>query len=548
MPKVGIIGYGVCIPRERITTEVVVRKREGYQKSEPDLKDLLGKIKDGLLLKNKAIAGPCEDSTTLGMEASQNAFRMAGINPKEIGTDPFNCTAVYVGSESKPYAVGTIAEEIASFLDMGPYTFVPDEECACNAGMNSVSDVRSKVLSGEIYCGLAVGTDVAQAPLGDALEYACGAGAGAFVIGKNNLIAELYDVVPFSTNTRDFFRREGELIPKHFGETTVHTYIKHVVGGIAGLLKKYPNKKLEDFDYITFHQPSGYMPNKTCKVLSGESTKPLDINVMIEDEDLRNRIKLTLEGRKKKVEPWLIVSEIGNTYAASTPIAIANILDKAKPGEDILAVSYGSGAYALATWIKVLDGIEEKRGTVPSVEDYIKRGVEISLDTYTDHLKERVVRWAKNKHLVFPKIIGEVEPLNENVGNIEILLCDDCKTIYYPPKSRCLNPRCKEEKLIKMYIPEKAKLKKFEKPRGKPSLTKSVYHILKDGKVILVDCDSGDLQIGMELEYTIRRFDYQGKDGLIQYGPGLRPIFRSRYIEKIAESIKPIEVPIAILA
>jgi hydroxymethylglutaryl-CoA synthase len=545
MVKAGIMGYGVCLPRERIKTELVVRERENRR---PDLSDYIDKIKKGLLLNQKTIAGPCEDSTTLATEAAENAFRMTGINPKGIGIEPFECSAVYVGSESKPYTVGTIAVEVASFLGIGPYTFVPDEEGACNAGMQAVSDVKSKVLSGEINCGLAIGTDVAQAPLGDPLEYACGAGAGAFVIGRDNLIAELYDAVPFATNTKDFFRREGMLVPKHFGETTRDAYIFHTIGGIAGLLTKHHDMKLENYDYITFHQPNGYMPLKTCRTISGESKTPFDIDRMIEDEDLRERMKITKEDIEKKVKPWLTVLKTGNTYAASTPIAVANILDNASPGEDILAVSYGSGAYVIATSIKVLDGIEEKRGIVPSVEDYVKRGVDISLKTYSDHLKERFVRWTKNKHLVFPKIIGEVEPLNRDVKSIRIILCDDCKTIYYPAKEKCLNPKCRKENLIERFIPELARLKSYEKPLGKPFLTKSVYRVLKNGKVILLDCDLGDLQKGMELEYAIRRFDYQGKDGLIQYGPGLRPVFRSRYTEKSKEVIPPVEVSVKALA
>ena len=44
--------------------------------------------------------------------------------------------------------------------------------------------VESQVISGRIKYGLAVGTDVAQAPVGDPLEYACGAGAGAFLLGR----------------------------------------------------------------------------------------------------------------------------------------------------------------------------------------------------------------------------------------------------------------------------------------------------------------------------------------------------------------------------
>ena len=548
LEKVGILGYGVVIPREKIEVEKIVRKRERKRK---DLDDYADKVKNGLGLHYKSIAGACEDSTTLAQEAAENAFRMAGIDPKKIGIDPKRNFAIHVGTESKPYAVGTIAVEVASFLGIGPYIFVADVEGACNAGMQTASDIRSKVKTGEIFCGLAIGTDVAQAPKRDPLEYASGAGAGALLIGKNDsiegfaveneLVAELYDVSPYATNCKDFFRRELMPFPKHFGKTTIAAYIKHVIGAMGGMIEKHPNLQLRDFHKIITHQPSKYMPEKTFKVITGESTA-FKLEDFIENADVRERMRLTTQEVNEKVFPWILTSKIGNTYAAATTIALANALDNAKPGEDILAVSYGSGASSIATWVKVLDGIERKRGIVPTVEDYINRSVEIRLENYLDAFEERVVRWAKRKHLIFPKIIGEIEPSNDNDGKLEFSLCNDCKTIYYPKKDTCLDTSCRREKLITKSVPKKAKLVSYQKPIGKPSIMKSVYHVLEKNQVILVDCNPDDLEIGTRLEPVVRRFDYHGKDGLIEYGPAFRPVFRDAYPrqvrqEKVAQMI-----------
>ena len=56
--KVGIIGYGVYIPRERIKTELIVRARERKRK---DLPEFLDKVRNGLLLHYKSVAGLTED-------------------------------------------------------------------------------------------------------------------------------------------------------------------------------------------------------------------------------------------------------------------------------------------------------------------------------------------------------------------------------------------------------------------------------------------------------------------------------------------------------
>ncbi len=55
---VGIVGYGVYIPWERIETEKIVRERE--RKRGKELERVLEKVRHGLLLREKALAGHTE--------------------------------------------------------------------------------------------------------------------------------------------------------------------------------------------------------------------------------------------------------------------------------------------------------------------------------------------------------------------------------------------------------------------------------------------------------------------------------------------------------
>jgi len=50
------------------------------------------------MIEEKAVPGADEDTATISVAAAQNALLRAKINPREIG-------AIYVGSESHPYAV-----------------------------------------------------------------------------------------------------------------------------------------------------------------------------------------------------------------------------------------------------------------------------------------------------------------------------------------------------------------------------------------------------------------------------------------------------------
>src|SRR2546421_12367282 len=94
--RVGIVGYGVYIPWERIETAKIVRERE--RKRGQELEKALETVSNGLLLREKSLAGHTEDTITIATAADANAARVAGISPHEIGS-------VTIGCVSKPYAV-----------------------------------------------------------------------------------------------------------------------------------------------------------------------------------------------------------------------------------------------------------------------------------------------------------------------------------------------------------------------------------------------------------------------------------------------------------
>lgn len=512
--KVGIIGYGVYIPLQRIKTELIVRARE---KKREDLTQFLDKVRNGLLLHDKSVATLTEDSITIATEAALNAVQMAGVDPLQIET-------VAAGSESKPYAVGTIVRHVASFLGLGNRVYVADLEGACNSGMQSTAFVESQILSGRIKYGLAIGTDVAQAPVGDPLEYACGAGAGAYLLGRDNPVATIVDTAAYSTLTLDFWRRDGATVPSHFGRTTVEAYIKHVIGAIEGLLSKHPEISLNDFDYVTFHQPSGYMPMKTCKTLTQEHIDILD------NPELEERIRITPQFIEERVKPWLRVLDTGNTYAASTLIATCDILDHAKPGQDVLAVSYGSGAYTIATWFHIEDAIRERRGRVPTVREYLNRRRDIKIDAYDKLMKYK--NGSVRTRLAAPRIVAEVEPYNGRT--MTFTLCNGCQRVFYPARDRCLEFDCNGP-VEQRTLPENVRLLSAKRLTLRDRLT-SNFDVLKQGKVLIVDATSPELIPGTELEVLIRRLDDEGKSGLIIYGPTYRPAFRIKPLLKKAEA------------
>ncbi|MEB3779773.1 MAG: hydroxymethylglutaryl-CoA synthase [Desulfurococcales archaeon] len=337
--KVGIHGWGAYIPRYRLPLAEIARVW-GW----PDHQY------KGLNVKMKSVAGPDEDSTTMGYEAALNAIRRAGIKASEIG-------AVFFGSESKPYAVKPSATIIAEALGITPVTMASDLEFACRAASEGIRNSMGLVASGMMKYALTIGSDTAQAMPGDVLEFTASSGAVAYVIGPgDDAVAVFEDSFSYVTDTPDFWRRSELPYPRHGeGFTGEPAYFHHIINAVRGLFEK-TGLRPEDFDYAVFHQPNGKFPVKVGTMLG--------FNM-------------------EQIKPGLVTPEIGNTYNASALIGLARILDNASPGERILVAPFGSGSGADAYSIVVTDRILDRRDRAPKVDDYISRSVEVDYAWYT---------------------------------------------------------------------------------------------------------------------------------------------------------------------
>ncbi|RLI78824.1 hydroxymethylglutaryl-CoA synthase, partial [Archaeoglobales archaeon] len=246
---IGIVSYGTYIPRFRIKVEEIARIWGEDAET----------IKNGLGILEKSVPDIDEDTATIAVEASREAVERAGIDPQEIG-------AVFVGSESHPYAVKPTSTIVGEALDIGNEFFTADLEFACKAGTAAIQICYAMVKSGMIKYGLAIGADTSQARPGDALEYAAAAGGAAFIVGKDP-IAEIEATYSFTSDTPDFWRRDLQPYPSHGGRFTgVPAYFRHVISAAKGLMDKYgytPN----DFDFAVFHQPNAKFPLRAAKML-----------------------------------------------------------------------------------------------------------------------------------------------------------------------------------------------------------------------------------------------------------------------------------------
>lgn len=324
-PAVGIVSYGAKIPKQKISGEQIAQ-RQGKSKQ---------KIYESLGVESKTVPGIDEDTITLstasGLQALErlqclNGFDNAKKNVrKDIG-------AIFIGSESHPYAVKPTGTVVAQALGISSDSFdgqakalaLADLQFACKAGTQALQIASLYINSGFSKYAMAIGTDTAQAEQGDVLEYTAGAGSATFILGSEHIgageqkvLARLLATTSVSTDTPDFWRRPQQEHPQHAGRFTADPgYFTHILMAAKNILHE-TGLEPKDFGYCVFHTPNAKLPMAVA-----------------------SKLGFTFE----QIQASLLVKVIGNTYAGASMLGLANTLDIAKKNKKILVVSYGSGA------------------------------------------------------------------------------------------------------------------------------------------------------------------------------------------------------------
>src|SRR3989338_2605103 len=336
---IGVISYGFYIPKYRIKTEVIANV---WGKNPED-------VKKSLMIEEKAVAGVDEDSLTMAFESASSALSGVKVDRSKI-------KVVLFGSETHPYAVNPASTILAEFLGIEKNYLAYDTEFACKAATGALISAQALIKSGYSDYALITGSDKGMGKTHDVLEYTAASGSVSLLLGKDDLILEILDFESFSSDTPDFWRREGMRYPSHGGRFTGKpSYFHHIFSSSTKLLNR--NKMTtKDFDYAVFHMPNGKFPIQ---------------------------IALSLGFSQKQIEKSLIVSQLGNSYTASALMGLVSVLDIAVPGNKIFFASFGSGAGSDAFIFKVTPEIKKRRRNLSAV---IKDKQYINYITYLKYM------------------------------------------------------------------------------------------------------------------------------------------------------------------
>lgn len=323
---VGISGYGVYIPRLRI-------KKEDYAAA-------WGSFGAAGVVE-KSVMGLDEDVLTAATKVSKRALESVPLGPEKV-------TRFAMASTSAPYVEKLLSGTIMCGAGVPNGTFSSDHTTSTRAGTEAMIAGFEHVMANPAGHALVAVADAPRASMWTTVEHGLGAGAAAYVLGSDNLIAELEGFSSYASEHfgERFKTGEDDLIHdlnvKKFFEAALMT---NTTRAASSLLKKL-GRKGEEYQHVVVQQPDAKVPGAVGKKIGAQDAQ---------------------------LASSLIASNLGDLGAASTPTALAAALDVAKIGDRILVVSYGSGAGSDAISLKVV-GDRKPASTVASQiakKDYI---------------------------------------------------------------------------------------------------------------------------------------------------------------------------------
>ncbi len=265
----------------------------------------------------KAVAGWDEDSLTMAVAAAMDC--LGNIDRKTVD-------GLYFASTTPPYAEKLAATTVGWALGLPRDIPTADVTGTLRAGTGALKMAADAVKAGSAKNILVTASDLRMG--GDFAD-----GAAAFIVGDNDVIAEIEGGYSLSNELLDVWRAGGSK-NVHFWEDRFvfeEGYSKILPQAIKNFLEK-----------------------------SGLSVKDITKAVVYGPDLRRHREMVGRLGLKPEQVQDPLFDKLGNTGTAFAPMLLVAALEDAKPGDKILVASYGDGADVLL--FKVTDNIKNIAG------------------------------------------------------------------------------------------------------------------------------------------------------------------------------------------
>jgi 3-hydroxy-3-methylglutaryl CoA synthase len=331
----GIVSYGAYVPPTRLALGALGGRpaREGGPE--------------------RAVAWNDEDAVTMAVAAAVHCLR---------GFDRDSVDALLFASTTHPFREKQGAALLAKALDLRRDVRTADLSGSLRAGLDALRAGADAVAAGSARRVLVVASDARLGAPGSALERTGGDGAAAFLLGASDAVATFEAFHGVAEEIVDLWRGEGDRFVHSWEERFVlqEGYHPRIVEVARGLLER-TGTAAADFAHVALYAPDERSHAGAARALRLDPAQLVD----------------PLFGR------------LGNAGCAFAPLLLAAALERAKPGDRILAAAYGDGAEACALSVSErLEKLEARRGVawglarrrpVESYDRYLKaRSLEAS--------------------------------------------------------------------------------------------------------------------------------------------------------------------------
>ncbi len=423
----------------------------------------------------RSVASHDEDTTTLGVEAGRRALAVA------LPSAPVD---LYLSTPVPGYLDKTSATTVHAALGL-------DRSCAAyDLGGSSRSALGTLALAlgqAPARASLCVLADLRTGPAGGPEERDSGDGAVAFACGPEGAVAELIGRGAASEEFLDRWRVPGELDShvweERFGEVL---YLPLAREALADALK---DAGLAEGD----------VDHAVVSGLHARATKSATAALGV---------------AKDALAPDLAVS-VGNLGAAQAGLALADVLERATPGQVMVVLSLADGADALVLrTTEALPAVQEARRAagVATVAEQIAAGRDDL--SYAAFLTWRGQLYREPPRRPDPERPG-APTVHRSEGwkyAFEASQCQVCGFRHMPPTRACLSCKTIDQMQPERLADVPGTVATFTIDHLAYSLSPPVVGVIVDFddggryRCEMTDVDASELAIGDRVEMTFRRF------------------------------------------
>ncbi len=354
----------------------------------------------------KAIAYFDEDSITMAVAAATDCLR--GIDRASVG-------GLLFASTTYPFKEKQGASMIAKALDLPREVATADFAGSLRAGTTALRAGLDAVKAGSANNVLVVASDCRMGAPRSALERNVGDGAAALLISDRDIAATVDHQHTIVEEIIDVWRSEGDPFVHTWEDRFVveHGYRDSVTAVVKGLLAK-AGLTAKDFAKVALYGPDARSHATVARALG------LDAKTQVQD-------------------PFF--GRLGNTGAAFTLMLLVAALENAKPGDRLMAVSYGDGADAFTLQVaEPVKGLTDRRG----MRWHLERRTE--MDNYDKYLSFRHLQASEHDRRAGGGVSATIHYRDRDEDiSFHGQRCRRCGTMQFPFQRVCFSCFARDE-------------------------------------------------------------------------------------------------------